>query len=329
VGLGPRREDRFGRRDVRDLILEQRERGTTVLFSSHILPDVETLCDRVAIIREGKLVAVEEINSLKDLLFRLPELTGREWAMLEIYIEAPVGEAERQRLVEQLLDQLRTSSDKALAMRALDELANADGMVTEQERTVVEVIRSEIEQVGVGIFGQIGKMVSGSIARRQQALLLRDERLPLLRLEQRTWFLMQHPGQATAAQNLAQQDRQAPLDTRKIAQVGGDDRSGQRLGQRRRDAEIRVLKRLQRTNSDPKNIEKALALDAFGDQRRFVPGMLEQDAIQGGLGPGDETVLEGLAALLGPQLSMQGREATAPTELVIEEPGLGTMCLGL
>jgi len=115
-------------------------------------------------------VAPEEINSLKDLLFRLPELTGREWAMLEMYIEAPVGEAERQRLVEQLLDQLRTSSDKALAMRALDELANADGMVTEQERTVVEAIRSEIEQVGVGIFGQIGKMVSGSIARRQQAL---------------------------------------------------------------------------------------------------------------------------------------------------------------
>ena len=115
-------------------------------------------------------VAPEEINSLKDLLFRLPELTGREWAMLEMYIEAPVGEAERQRLVEQLLEQLRTSSDKALAMRALDELANADGMVTEQERTVVEAIRSEIEQVGVGIFGQIGKMVSGSIAHRQQAL---------------------------------------------------------------------------------------------------------------------------------------------------------------
>lgn len=115
-------------------------------------------------------VAPEEINSLKDLLFRLPELTGREWAMLEMYIEAPVGEAERQRLVEQLLDQLRTSSDKALARRALDELANADGMVTEQERTVVEAIRSDIEQVGVGIFGQIGKMVSGSIARRQEAL---------------------------------------------------------------------------------------------------------------------------------------------------------------
>ena len=41
--------DPFGRRDVRELILEQRARGVTVLFSSHILPDVEMLCDRVAI----------------------------------------------------------------------------------------------------------------------------------------------------------------------------------------------------------------------------------------------------------------------------------------
>ncbi len=47
--------DPFGRRDVRELILEQRARGTTVLFSSHIIPDVEALCDRVAIVLRGRL----------------------------------------------------------------------------------------------------------------------------------------------------------------------------------------------------------------------------------------------------------------------------------
>uniref|UniRef100_A0A832I4A4 ABC transporter ATP-binding protein n=1 Tax=Eiseniibacteriota bacterium TaxID=2212470 RepID=A0A832I4A4_UNCEI len=56
--------DPFGRRDVRDLILEQRERGTTVLFSSHILPDVETLCDRVAIVMRGRLVRVATVGEL-------------------------------------------------------------------------------------------------------------------------------------------------------------------------------------------------------------------------------------------------------------------------
>ena len=56
--------DPFGRRDVRELILEQRERGTTVLFSSHIIPDVEMLCDRAAIVLQGKLVRVATVAEL-------------------------------------------------------------------------------------------------------------------------------------------------------------------------------------------------------------------------------------------------------------------------
>lgn len=56
--------DPFGRRDVRDLILEQRERGVTVMFSSHILPDVEMLCDRVAIVLKGKLERVATVGDL-------------------------------------------------------------------------------------------------------------------------------------------------------------------------------------------------------------------------------------------------------------------------
>ncbi len=58
--------DPFGRRDVRDLILEQRERGVTVMFSSHILPDVEMLCDRVAILLRGRLERVATVGELVD-----------------------------------------------------------------------------------------------------------------------------------------------------------------------------------------------------------------------------------------------------------------------
>ncbi len=56
--------DPFGRRDVRDLILEQRERGVTVMFSSHILPDVELLCDRVAIVLNGRLERLATVGEL-------------------------------------------------------------------------------------------------------------------------------------------------------------------------------------------------------------------------------------------------------------------------
>jgi ABC-2 type transport system ATP-binding protein len=59
--------DPFGRRDVRELIVEQRERGVTVLFSSHILPDVEMLCDRVAIVLKGKLTRVATVAELTQV----------------------------------------------------------------------------------------------------------------------------------------------------------------------------------------------------------------------------------------------------------------------
>jgi len=56
--------DPVGRKDVRELILEERRRGRTIFFSSHILSDVETLCDRVAILREGKVVEEGRLDTL-------------------------------------------------------------------------------------------------------------------------------------------------------------------------------------------------------------------------------------------------------------------------
>jgi ABC-2 type transport system ATP-binding protein len=53
--------DPLGRREARDLILELRERGKTVLFSTHILSDAETLCDRVAILNQGRLLGCGEL----------------------------------------------------------------------------------------------------------------------------------------------------------------------------------------------------------------------------------------------------------------------------
>jgi ABC-2 type transport system ATP-binding protein len=56
--------DPVGRRDVRDIIIDQASAGVTVFFSSHIIPDVEALCDRVAIVVEGRVRALGAVREL-------------------------------------------------------------------------------------------------------------------------------------------------------------------------------------------------------------------------------------------------------------------------
>lgn len=56
--------DPVGRKQIRDLILGLRDRGKTVFFSSHIIPDVEMICDRVGVILQGKLFAEGRVDEL-------------------------------------------------------------------------------------------------------------------------------------------------------------------------------------------------------------------------------------------------------------------------
>jgi ABC-2 type transport system ATP-binding protein len=71
--------DPLGRRDVRALILELRDRGCTVFFSSHILSDAEALCSRVAIVVGGQLVTSGRLSEI--LAF---EVSGWELVMTDL-----------------------------------------------------------------------------------------------------------------------------------------------------------------------------------------------------------------------------------------------------
>lgn len=63
-----------------ELLEEVRADGRTVFFSSHVLPEVERLCDRVGILREGRLIAVESVSGLKEKALR----------RIELYFDRPV-----------------------------------------------------------------------------------------------------------------------------------------------------------------------------------------------------------------------------------------------
>ncbi len=71
--------DPIGRREVRDLILELKKEGRTVFFSTHILPDAETLCDRLAVLAGGRLMGMGRVSDLVpievhgvEIVFELP-----------------------------------------------------------------------------------------------------------------------------------------------------------------------------------------------------------------------------------------------------------------
>ena len=82
--------DPVGRRLVRDVIKAQRERGTTVFLNSHLLSEVEVICDRVAFIKAGEVIELREMSSFEEGRTRVmarvknigpKELTGlRTWA---------------------------------------------------------------------------------------------------------------------------------------------------------------------------------------------------------------------------------------------------------
>ena len=68
-GLDPLVQQTFYR-----LLAQVRQRGGTVFLSSHVLPEVEHVCDRVGIIRDGRLVTVEDIDDLKSKSLKMVEI---------------------------------------------------------------------------------------------------------------------------------------------------------------------------------------------------------------------------------------------------------------
>ena len=84
--------DPLGRRDVRELILELRDEGRTILFSSHILSDAELLCSRVGILVKGRLVKEGGVSDLTA--------TGtRGWEIVASGVRPELADALRARAV--------------------------------------------------------------------------------------------------------------------------------------------------------------------------------------------------------------------------------------
>jgi ABC-2 type transport system ATP-binding protein len=112
--------DPIGRREVRDLIAALRQQGKTVFMCSHILSDIEVLCDRVAILRGGRLAQVGYLDDLRQQVAGRNQvevvLSGIDEITLKPYL--PVGH-----------DFLLTSTPSGLRIEIKDE-REVDSVIT-------------------------------------------------------------------------------------------------------------------------------------------------------------------------------------------------------
>ncbi|MDH4238092.1 MAG: TerB family tellurite resistance protein [Phycisphaerae bacterium] len=110
----------------------------------------------------------EEINALKDLLFNLEDVTGDEWAHLEIYMDSPVSTEERMNLLRSVLEQIKSEEDKELVVSTLEKLVKADGVVTEEEKAVLEEVKNGVWDMNIGLLARVSKMIKTAVTGRDQ-----------------------------------------------------------------------------------------------------------------------------------------------------------------
>ncbi len=146
--------DPLGRRQMRDLILAERERGTTVLFCTHIIPDVEALCDRTALLVGGQRVREGSVRELVTSQTSAVELTVDGLSAEKVSgLGVPVSE------VKPMEGRVLVYAAEGDSQRLLQAVLGAGGKVTS-----LQPVRSTLEDLFVKTVKDAGKnRVGGDI----------------------------------------------------------------------------------------------------------------------------------------------------------------------
>jgi ABC-2 type transport system ATP-binding protein len=124
--------DPTGMQEIRDIIRTEAADGTTVFFSSHILSEVEAVCDRVGIMNEGRLVTVDELEALRD---------DAGVATVEFELESPIedpGLGDLDGVRDVAVEDRRVTvtvtdpSQKIRVIRAMDDAATVRDVISEE-----------------------------------------------------------------------------------------------------------------------------------------------------------------------------------------------------
>ncbi len=142
--------DPVGRKLVRDLILDLRRRGKTVFFSTHILSDAETLCDRVALLRGGSLLKAGLLSEIVDL--DVEHLEVLVSGLAPESVPAALGQPER------LGERLRLRVPEARLAEVLEAVRGGGGRLLS-----VQAVRQSLEDFFFRELGRPGKEESWTV----------------------------------------------------------------------------------------------------------------------------------------------------------------------
>ncbi|HEU4520949.1 MAG TPA: ABC transporter ATP-binding protein [Thermoanaerobaculia bacterium] len=145
--------DPVGRREIRDLLREEAKRGTAILLNSHLLSEIELTCDRVAVLRNGRVAVQGLISDLtrRGEQYKMVAASPVDDALLAAFRETGAG-------VERVNGHVLLSVDGVQHLNALvDKLRAGGGMLTE-----LSPLRSTLEDVFVDLVRMSDVQVGGT-----------------------------------------------------------------------------------------------------------------------------------------------------------------------
>jgi ABC-2 type transport system ATP-binding protein len=122
--------DPVGRKEVRDIILSLRDRGKTVFFSTHIISDVEMVCDRVCILSKGKVLALGRVEEL---------VNQHETQSVEVVSDGIVGDD--MPIIKRLANRILQRGNHCLIMLpAMEQLEDVLGAIRQAGGRLISVV---------------------------------------------------------------------------------------------------------------------------------------------------------------------------------------------
>jgi ABC-2 type transport system ATP-binding protein len=137
-GLDPLMQNRFI-----DLILEEKKKGRTIFMSSHIFEEIERTCDRTAIIRAGKIVTIENMESLAQ-------------KRSKIYTVTLKNEKELEQIRQENFD-IENIDGLQVSIKVKNNLNDFLNKLTKYELKDMDIKRQSLEEIFMHFYGKDGE----------------------------------------------------------------------------------------------------------------------------------------------------------------------------